>query len=212
MNSYVKKSYIFFHLIFFNKIIYLYNCRFPDTDLLSAFGVLSMRPIGLLSSEEMESWGNEQLEVILGHFGEPKTHTWTEDQEKRTKTSPPVVDSSATRKEWTELKSVVKVQMYPRDSIVTLWRLIAQFHKEMFPNMLKLACMALICPVNTAGCERGFSVQNQILSPQRNRLTPETQEMLLRVKINGGDYERFDYEKAFSAWKSSTARKMFSCD
>ncbi|XP_060076187.1 uncharacterized protein LOC132555845 [Ylistrum balloti] len=53
---------------FISNLIANKEKRFPDTELISAFGILSMRPIGLISGEELESWGNEQLDVILDHF------------------------------------------------------------------------------------------------------------------------------------------------
>ena len=63
-----------------------------------------------------------------------------------------------------------------------LWHLIAKFHPE-FPNLSVRAGLALTSSVHTAGCERGFSVQNRILTTLRNRLTIENQQKLMRVKI-----------------------------
>ena len=67
-----------------------------------------------------------------------------------------------------------------------LWHLIAKFHPE-FPNLNVLARLALTSSVHTAGCERGFSVQNRILTTFRNRLTIENQQKLMRVKIYHAD-------------------------
>ena len=49
----VKKTFI-------EQIISNMRERFPETELLSSFGVLSMRPISLLSSDDLKTWGNEQ--------------------------------------------------------------------------------------------------------------------------------------------------------
>jgi len=168
-----------------------------------------MRPVSFLSSEDLTTWGNDQLDVLLDHYGSEKTHRWKQGTEQKTTTTPALVDPEATRSEWQELKSVVRVQMYPRDSIFTLWRLISEFHRDMCPNLIKLASLAITCPVNTAGCERGFSVQNQTLTPSRNRMSPETQNLLFNIRINGNSYENFPYERALKSWKSKTGRKMF---
>ena len=92
----------------------------------------------------------------------------------------PILDAAATQDEWVILKQVVVAQRYPRDNIVELWHLIGQFHSEEFPNMIKLGHLALTSPVHTAGCERGFSAQNLILTALRNRLTAENQDMLMK--------------------------------
>ena len=57
--------------------------RFPETELLSSFCVLSMRPISLLSSDDLKTWGNEKLLVLTEHYGETQSHTYiNEDKEK----------------------------------------------------------------------------------------------------------------------------------
>ena len=76
------------------------------------------------------------------------------------KKSAPIVDKEATRREWKELKETVNAQHYPRDNFAKLCR----FHKESFPNLSKLAQIALVLPVHTADVERGFSNQNIILT------------------------------------------------
>ena len=107
--------------------------------------------------------------------------------------------------EWAELKKVVLAERYPRDNISNLWRLIGEYHADDFPNMIKLGHLAFSSPVHTADCERGFSAQNLILTPLRNRLTPENQDMLLRVKL----HKQVDVERAFTFWTDQKKRKIF---
>jgi hypothetical protein len=68
----------------------------------------------------------------------------------------------------------------------------------------------LTCPVNTAGCERGFSVQNQTLTPLRNCLNTVTQDQLMRIRINGEDYVSFDFANALKIFKTKSDRKIYS--
>ncbi|XP_060556337.1 uncharacterized protein C17orf113-like [Ruditapes philippinarum] len=184
--------------------------RFPDTDLLSSFGVLSMRPITLLSDVELKTWGDEKIDILVNHFGEEKSHKWKVDGVQHTKTSSPIIDPDATKNEWKQIKILVKAEMYPRDDLFKLWHLINKFHGEQFPNLLILASLAIICPVNTAGCERGFSVQNQTLTALRNRLNPDTQDQIMRIRINGKPREDFPFEDALKAWKAAVPRKLFN--
>ena len=62
---------------------------------------------------------------------------------------------------------------------------IQWFHGDQFPNILKLAKLAVTLPVHTADVERVFSAQNLICTDLRNRISPETQDMLMRVYLEG---------------------------
>lgn len=67
-----------------------------------------------------------------------------------------------------------------------------------FPNMTRLAQLALTSAVHTAGCERGFSAQNLILTAHRNRLLTETQHKILGVKLS---HEDIDYNEVIQIWR-----------
>ena len=108
-------------------------------------------------------------------------------------------------KEWIQLKEVVLAEHYPRDNMYNLWNLIGQYHGDDFPNMMKLGHLAISSPVHTADCERGFSAQNRILTPLRNRLTPENQDLLIRVMLHAKKEPEADseiLERAFEDWEN----------
>ena len=127
-------------------------------------------------------------------------------------------------KKWYLFKRVVLAEKYTRDSIWKLWKSIVQYHKE-FPNVTILAKLALTSSVHTAGCERGFSVQNRILTTFRNRLTVDKQQKVMRVKIDGSctvqsdsvdenvdeneniKRPEFDFETAVLKWKNVRTEK-----
>ena len=173
--------------------------RFPadESCMLTAFSALSMRPIGLLSHEDLAKWGNEKLDTLLSHYGAEKVHKWDGGET----TSPPLVDSHKAREEWTLVKEVVRAQDYPRDSLANLWGMLAMYHRDQFPTLIKLASFALTCPAQTADCERGFSAQNRIMTCLRNRLLPETQNKLLLVKLG-----QANVHKALDLWAKSKKR------
>ena len=186
---------------FIDNLITNINTRFPDTELIVAFAVLAMRPLSVLSQDELLVWGDDQLNVLLAHYGVEKTKEWVEEREKKEKTSPPIVNLEESKKEWGILKRVVLAEMYPRDDMATLWGLIAKYHQGEFPNLILLATLGITLPVHTSGVERGFSAQNVILTSLRNRLSVETQDMLLRVKCSGHCIKTFSFPKALNKYR-----------
>ena len=177
--------------------------RFPQsqTDLLSAFGVLSMRPISFLNGNDLKEWGNDKIEALLGHFGKEIQHETT--------VSTPLVDPTKTREEWGMIKPVVIQEGYPRDNTATLWSLIRQYHEESFPNLLKLSAIAIVLPVHTSDCERGFSLQNRIKVPLRNRISDEALDNQIMIVCEGKTLEAFDFRKAVGEWKAAKNRRLF---
>ncbi|KAL8585999.1 hypothetical protein ACOMHN_045385 [Nucella lapillus] len=49
-------------------------------------------------------------------------------------------------------KETVLQNHYPRESTKKLYKLLFEFHKESFPNLLVLANLALTMPLQTADC------------------------------------------------------------
>ncbi|WAR21375.1 hypothetical protein MAR_015349 [Mya arenaria] len=156
---------------FITALIDNISARFRDKHIMTSFCVLGLRPITFLTDTDLESWGNDSIEVLVRHFGSEMSHTYREDGEERVSTSEPVVDAEAT------------IQQYPRESTSVLWSLIFKFHSHEFPNLTKLASLALTHPVHTSDCERAFSSQNSVTTPLRNRLSPEHCEQLMRIMI-----------------------------
>ena len=58
-------------------------------------------------------------------------------------------------------------------AIFNIENMFATHHSDEVQNLIKLCQVALVLPTNTAGCERGFSPQNQIKNALRNRLEAE---------------------------------------
>lgn len=170
-----------------------------------------MRPVAHLADKEArDAWGNADLDILLDHFSEEKEHTWTASKETFSKKSPPVVEREATLREWKELKETVCAQGYPVQKFNLLWIMINKFHKESFPNLLKLAGIALAMPVHTVDVERGFSTQNNILTKRRNSLSFDTQNQLMKQKIEG-EKKRSDIyiKRIIDLWGHQKRRKIF---
>ena len=81
-----------------------------------------------------------------------------------------------------------------------LWQLLTQHHKEEIPNLIKLAQISLIIPLHTADCERTFSIQNQIVTPKRNRLDQEQCDKLIRIKVHGKGLDKHNFKSSLERW------------
>ena len=145
----------------------------------------------------------EDINTLISHYGEDKTCTTTGCVSKA------LINPDDTRMEWGLVKTLVLEQMYPRDNSQTLWKLIQSNHGNQFPNLVKLARLALHIPLQTADCERGFSCQNIIHTNIRNRLEPLRVNQLMTIQIEGPPSKDFPYQKAVSLWKAKKQRKLF---
>ena len=206
--------------------------RFPENDLLANFSVLAMRPLSFLSSKQLEDFGNEEIKSLCELYGREQTVTWkaTVPQEQplsteHKNTSQPLIDFQKTLEEWRLLKRVVLAEQYPRDCMWQLWSSIVNYHGKEFPNITILARLALTSAVHTAGCERGFSVQNRIHTTFRNRLNVETQQQLMRVKLDGpyqdeaklasagavslDETGKPHFDTALGIWRTSKDRRIY---
>ena len=88
---------------------------------------------------------------------------------------------------------------------------IAQNHLPLtIPELIGLvvvfAELALVVPLNSASCERGFSAQNKIKSKSRNRLRDEQVDRLMKITINGPHYAEYDYTAAKNNFRAMKDR------
>lgn len=167
-----------------------------------------MRPISSCSREERSVSGNDKLEVLIQMYGETKQSTGKNNQPSVSRE--PIIDPEATRKEWSTVKELVIQEGYPRDKMSELWFLINIHYSSEFKNLLKLAKIGLSAPVHTADCERGFSAQNMVKTAHRNRLSPETVDNLLTIKLEDGDSQNFDFCAALNHWRNAKTRRIFT--
>ena len=63
---------------------------------------------------------------------------------------------------------------------------------------------------NTAGCERGFSAQNQMKNALRNRLKAERLDVLMTINIEGPPSKDFFFSTALDV-RARTNRRISTC-
>ncbi|KAI0234001.1 hypothetical protein LSAT2_015814 [Lamellibrachia satsuma] len=102
--------------------------------------------------------------------------------------SAPYIHASveAVLEEWQLCKTTVTTLKYTIAKLADLWQILARFHAEEFPNLIKLAYLAVTHPVHSCDCERTFSVQNLTLTSLRSRLSIEHCDQLMRCTWKEG--------------------------
>ena len=63
--------------------------------------------------------------------------------------------------------------------------LLLDDYSDIYPDFAILASVAVIIPVSSAPCERGFSHQNVLKNKLRNRLNPERLNRLMMIRLAG---------------------------
>lgn len=152
--------------------------RFPEPPLLKATCIFDL---DCFPTENISDYGKDELEILLQRYGVDRTVLVDGKEVPCLK----VVDAELCRDEWQSLKWNIHGESTRLLGNDRGWPLLFKEYKEMYPNILKLASVYLVLPVSTAIVERGFSIVNSGIKTQvRNRLLPETTEMLLYMSVN----------------------------
>ena len=72
---------------------------------------------------------------------------------------------------------------------------------------MKLISLVSLLPVNTAVCERGFSMMNRIKSEGRSRMGSTMLNSLMCISIDRPSLESFDAQPAVNQWSSEVHRR-----
>lgn len=65
-------------------------------------------------------------------------------------------------------------------------------YSDRFPNLLMLAEICLVLPVQTAFCERGNSCLARIMTGWRASVNADTLEALLHISMDGCWFQEYD--------------------
>ena len=163
--------------------------RFPDAGLLESFSVFDS---STWPEEYLPGDGEEHIEELIKHYQ-------------------PVVEHQATLAEWKTFVNAVqaKADLKGKDSRELLTALVQQTSlQHIFPNLHKLAVIALVIPMSSADCERGFSALKRIKTRLRNRLSNRILNHLLTISIEGPKLEEFDFERAADIWGAQKNRRI----
>ncbi|MEQ2271761.1 hypothetical protein XENORESO_009598 [Xenotaenia resolanae] len=81
-------------------------------------------------------------------------------------------------------------------------------HSGVFTEMEKLIKIALVIPIASVSCERGFSTQNRMKTRFRNSLNNTNLTSLMMISELGPPQEQFDFKRAIIKWKEMKQRRQ----
>uniref|UniRef100_A0A667XDF6 HAT C-terminal dimerisation domain-containing protein n=1 Tax=Myripristis murdjan TaxID=586833 RepID=A0A667XDF6_9TELE len=140
-----------------------------------------------------KSYGQEALERVCDHYG------------SQTGAADPLVQKERMLRDFLPLKRVLAGSGNP--SFKESCRLLITSLGEMFPDFKTLAEEALVIPVSTVAAERGFSLQNNIKTATRSRLSETKVQNLMTIASAAIPLETFDYAQVGARFKSMRTRR-----
>lgn len=162
-----------------------------------------VRLMSMYSGEALHNWDNEQINVLIDHFGK-------ENDIKTVRQLNQLNNPEETKKEWYLIIPIVVKCGYQRFKIVELWGIINKLHGQHFPNSLKLAALAVTVLIHTADGKLLLGSQNKIISFLRNRISAERLDGLIMVRCKGGQIGAFEFDKILDDWRQKKNMKISS--
>ena len=164
--------------------------RFPHLDILDAFQIFSPEVLPT-DSEALLDHGHAQLQTLLGNY------------------SPSLVDAQRIEEEWAHFLPDMTMHFKEKTIDSVLASLTSNsVYRDSFTELAKLAAAALVIPMSTADCERGFSAMKRIKTDLRNSLKTETLDYLMRISIEGKDREDFNFDRSADMWAAKRNRRL----
>ena len=150
--------------------------RFPESALLKNFFIFDLEEFPS-TLDKVATYGDEEMELFLKRYGVPMTLSDGTPV-------PPFVDHDVCREEWRSLRWEIQAS-HAKSFGTKAWPKLFKDYKGVYPNIFKLISIYLVLPVSTAIVERGFSLLNSCIKTKaRIRLLPETEAILLYLKVN----------------------------
>ena len=133
------------------------------------------------------AYGNDQLNKLCDHYSS-------------------LLDVHKCKGQFLPFKHLVKSHRADYEDFDSFIQLLLAEYSNIYPDFALLASIALVIPVSSAPCERGFSQQNILKSKLRNRLNPDRLNRLLMIRLNEPD-ENLDFIAAAQAFGAQKTRR-----
>ena len=97
---------------------------------------------------------------------------------------------------------MITINNFSSNNIEVLLPLLIQNYNDIFSNIIKLIQIVYCILFSSVECERSFSRQNKIKTKDRNLLTTDTLDMLMRIFLEGPKSKNFNYTRVFTIWSN----------
>ncbi len=167
--------------------------RFQDVGVLNAFNLFnpkSATEANEKSDAHFNSYGEGYLDTLAEHFAA-------------------TIDKEKLQHEWSAMKHVI-VRELPAKSTRQVMAMLSgdRTLATLYPTLSRLCSIALVLPVSTAHCERGFSTLKRIKTVPRNRPATDTLDYLIRISAEGCEQHEFDFERAVLKCSAKRNRRL----
>ena len=169
---------------FAEAVIISFEECFPDDQLMQSASVIDTSLIPP-SDGDLVTYGNDAI-TYLAVFLEDIIHQETLEEE------------------WIWFKFIKFPSTSLQLAAQSLWDFYIQY-RNTFTELWKLVQILLVLPLNTAACERGFSLNNIVKTDRRNRLSDELLDHLMVVSLHA----KFIKSEADEARLISAASKLW---
>lgn len=120
--------------------------------------------------------------------------------------------SDSTLEEHVRYMALPSVLYFSRMTLVIkchCWKTMYQNQKDIIPNLIILAELALLLPIHTADCERSFNKKKLIKSKSKKRIRATALNNLMLISIiEGKPLEEFDFVDSLPMWKAQKDRRI----
>ena len=191
--------------LYIQSVVDHITSRLKSSDVYSAFSIFN--PSHLPETEDsLSSYGTEKLQILTKFYGSPQKITF----KGQPKFSVPDIDMDQTEAEWKIFRRILFTNFREANVSYVLTSLLQNDTlKAGFPNLERLASIAIVLPVTTATVERSFSDMKLIKTRLRNRLGEYSLDQAMRVCIEGPERLTEEMlELIIDNWKDKKNRKI----
>ena len=145
--------------------------------------------------DELHNYGETEIQFLADFYGKSKKN-------KLDILCKPILDGEKLITEWRMVRNILCD--YKDFTFIEAWQRIwtnnPNFNQQ-FPQLSKLAEIAIIVPISNGVVERVFSQQNLIKTKLRNLMSIETLNYHLHMTLNAPiSFMTYDFEKAYEYW------------
>lgn len=179
--------------------------RLKSSDVYSCFSLFDPHLLPE-NEEDLSSYGMSKLQTLIEFYGKKQSVTF----EGETNVSTPDIDGDEANAEWKFFRRVLYKEFKKLSMDEVFGNLLTnETIKAAFPNLVRLASLAITLPVTTASVERSFSDMKLIKTRLRNRLGEQSLDQTMRICIEGPDtLSDADLVEIITHWKEQKPRRL----